>query len=101
MEALLKPVFIVYDLIAKPLAAVLEQVLKAIMSIYDAVTPIISLPFKIIEAVMQVFEAPYAAIFSPIYRPFGGILSDHRLVILSGLLMLGVFILVIRLAHGL
>ena len=101
MEALLKPIFSVYDLIAKPLAAVLEALLKAIMSDYDAITPIISLPFKIIEMVMQVFEAPYAAIFSPIYRPFGGILSDHRLVILTGLLMLGAFILVIRLTHGL
>ena len=101
MEALLKPVFSIYDLIAKPLAAVLDQVLKAIMSIYDAITPIISLPFKIIEMVMQVFEAPYAAIFSPIYRPFGAILSDHRKVILTGLLMLGVFILVIRLVNGL
>ena len=101
MEALLKPIFSIYDLIAKPLAAVLEQILKAIMSVYDALMPILSLPFKIIEMVMQVFEAPYAAIFSPIYRPFGGILSDHRLVILSGLLMLGVFVLVIRLTHGL
>ena len=101
MEALLKPIFSVYDLIAKPLAAALEVLLKAIMSVYDAITPIISLPFKIIEMVMGLFEAPYAAIFSPIYRPFGGILSDHRLVILTGLLMLGVFILVIRLTHGL
>lgn len=101
MEALLRPIFSVYDLIAKPLALVLEALLKAIMSIYDAITPILSLPFKIIEMIMQIFEAPYAAIFSPIYRPFGGILSDHRLVILTGLLMLGVFVLVIRLTHGL
>ncbi len=85
------------DLLVKPLIAIL----KAILSIFDMLTPIISLPFKIIEMIMQVFEAPYAAIFSPIYRPFGGILSDHRLVILSGLLMLGLFILVIRLTHGL
>lgn len=101
MEALLKPIFSVYDLIAKPLAAAVEALLKAIMAIYDAITPIISLPFKIIEMVMQVFERPYAAIFSPIYRPFGGILGDHKMVILAGLLMLGAFVLVIRLTHGL
>ena len=98
METLLRPVFSIYELLAKPVAALLEAILKAMVQVYDMLTPLLGIPFKCVEIGMQPFERPYAAIVSPLIKPFGGILGDHRLTILSGLLLLGLMILVIRLA---
>ena len=80
----------------------MDILLRPILSLYDAiVVPALSPVFKLIEMLMQPFEGPYSAIVMPFLRPFRPILQDHRLTILSGILLLGLFILVIRLSHGL
>lgn len=98
METLLRPLFSVYELLVKPVAVLAEAILKAMVQVYDMLTPLLGIPFKCVEVGMQPFERPYAAIVSPLIKPFGGILGDHKLTILSGLLLLGIMILAIRLA---
>ncbi len=80
----------------------MDMLLKPILSLYEAVlVPLLSPIFKLVELIMQPFEGPYSAIMMPFLRPFKGILEDHKLTILAGILALGLFILVIRLSHGL
>ncbi len=98
METLLRPLFSVYELLVKPVAVLAEAILKAMMQVYDMLTPLLAIPFKCVEIGMQPFERPYAAIVSPLIKPFGGILGDHRLTILASLILLGLMILAIRLA---
>ena len=76
----------------------MDMLLKPILSLYDMVlVPILKPIFQLVELLMQPFEGPYTTVVMPFLRPFKPILQDHRLTILSGILLLGLFILVIRL----